>query len=149
MATTSVHRRSARTACGAALQFELQCDFASVRQGAVQLRAFLQGQDLLEPDIWACELAFVEACNNLVQHTPLVARLQPFGVRVNRTADEVELEISDFGPGFDLPERSDLPALDQENGRGLFLIRSVMSHVEYVRAETGNHFLMRLKVHSL
>ena len=146
MASTSLQRRNANPAPPNHLQFELLCDFASVRQGAEKLRGFLQAKGLLEADLWACELAFVEACNNVVQHTPAAHYLQPLCIKVTRTPAEVELQIQDEGPGFDFPESVDLPRAENENGRGLYLMRTLMSQVEYIRGDAGNCLVMKRKL---
>ena len=146
MASTSLHRRSASVAPPSNLEFQLECDFLSVRQGAEKLRAFLQTRGLLEADLWACELAFVEACNNVVQHASAAHYLQPMIIKVTRYEAEVELQIWDEGPGFELPEKVHLPRPDNENGRGLYLMRSLMSAVDYVRSEGGNCLVMKRRL---
>lgn len=64
-------------------------------------------------------------------------------VRVRSTVDErrLVLEVEDEGSGFDLEACTEDPTtpenLEREDGRGLFLMRSLMDNVERFRGE-GN-----------
>ncbi len=57
--------------------------------------------------------------------------------------DEVEVRITDHTAGFDLPEKIVLPPVDREKGRGLFLIQSMASEVEYLRGRRENCMVIR------
>src|SRR5687768_18480945 len=74
-----------------ALRLQFECSFAAVRAGAAKLRGFLEAYKLAETEIWACELAFVEGCNNAVQHTP--PKLQASGIVVEVTLGSAQLEL--------------------------------------------------------
>lgn len=71
-------------------------------------------------------------------------------VRLRASMDEIALvmEVEDEGTGFDLnacvvePREGD--NLDREDGRGLFLMRSLMDRVEMVSAESS---VVRLTLH--
>lgn len=71
-------------------------------------------------------------------------------VRVRASMDEraLVLEVEDEGTGFDLdacvivPDEHD--NIDREDGRGLFLMRSLMDRVEMVAAESS---VVRLTLH--
>lgn len=75
-------------------------------------------------------------------------RQEPYGDRrVYVTADLSRLEavfvVRDEGPGFDpslLPDPTDPANLEKVSGRGLFLIRTFMDHVEH--NEIGNQITM-------
>ena len=57
---------------------------------------------------------------------------------------EVRLRVTDHTDGFDLPAGPPSPpALDQEHGRGLFIIRSLMDEVRYERGGNANSLAMR------
>jgi anti-sigma regulatory factor (Ser/Thr protein kinase) len=47
--------------------------------------------------------------------------------------------------GFELPARIDPPGLNNERGRGLFIIRSVMDEITYDRRPEGNVLTLRKK----
>jgi anti-sigma regulatory factor (Ser/Thr protein kinase) len=57
----------------------------------------------------------------------------------------VELRIDDHTGGFELPRRAALPQDDQESGRGLYLIMSLMDHVGYVRSSDSANCLVLQK----
>jgi anti-sigma regulatory factor (Ser/Thr protein kinase) len=55
----------------------------------------------------------------------------------------IEMRVTDHTRGFDWAVAPSLPAPDSERGRGLFLIRSVMNHAEYIRGENENIMVLR------
>ena len=126
-----------------ALRMSLKCDYSAVRRGADQLRTFLTGYGLPEKDIWGCELAFVEGCNNAIQHNSRRSPGDSIQVEILCGPDEIELRISDRTPGFDWPAQVDLPPQEEESGRGLFIMNAVMDHVHYVRNGTSNCLVLK------
>jgi len=55
-------------------------------------------------------------------------------VRVEVGPDSLELSVEDEGPGFDptaVPDPTDTAHLEDENGRGLFLIRQLVDEVRF------------------
>jgi serine/threonine-protein kinase RsbW len=90
------------------------------------------------------ELAVSEACTNAIRHTADAdadAR-----VIVNFRVDDARLviEVKDQGTGFDMDEVP-LPEFDQhpEGGYGLYIIRTIMDEVQYVRGEDYNTLTMK------
>ncbi len=68
-------------------------------------------------------------------------------VEVNFCNDDMEIVITDEGPGFDpskLPDPTDPENLEKASGRGLLLIRTFMDHVEHNAA--GNQITMKKSV---
>ena len=125
------------------LRLHLDCTFAAVRSGAVQIRQYLATHGIAEKVIWACELAFVEGCNNAVQHTPAIHSSKKILIELSLLLGEVELRINDHSLGCDFPERATLPPADCESGRGLFLMRSLMDNVTYVRTDSSNCLVLK------
>jgi|SRR4051812_21320487 serine/threonine-protein kinase RsbW len=128
----------------ATLQLELGCDLPEVRRAAFQLRRFLKGLSFRERDLWDCELAFVDGCNNAVQHSAAPERQ----IQVNVTFEngQIELKISDTSEGFAWPESIKLPQPDAESGRGIYLIKSLMDQVSYVRDKSSNCLVLKKNV---
>jgi serine/threonine-protein kinase RsbW len=122
------------------LHLRIEREFAAVRRAAAQLRSFLSAHRLSEPELWACELAMVEACNNAVQHTRADP---PIEIDIRLRSGEIEIRINDQGSRFELPETSDLPPPGEESGRGLYLIRRLMDHVAQERAQSNNCLVLR------
>lgn len=144
--SASSERRSKRSPGGVPLRLQIECSFAAVRRCAVQIRGFLLANGLPEKDVWACELAFVEGCNNAVQHTPTSRIGKTLLVEMWCNATHVELRINDHTHGFDIPAETALPTPEQESGRGIFLMRSLMDHVDYIRNSSSNCLVLRKAV---
>ena len=88
-----------------------------------------------------CELALVEACNNLINHN----REIPGAILLHAQATPFDLTITirDTTPGFDWPHEPTLPEPSAERGRGIYLMHALMTQVEYRR--NGSHNELRLR----
>ncbi len=121
-----------------------KCDLSEARIATRILRAFLAEQGLDESEQFNCELCLAEACNNAVQYAGEA------GARHGITAEaicfpaSVELRVMDHTPGFDLRDRPASINPEGENGRGLFIVQSIMDEVRYYRG-TGSNTLVMLK----
>lgn len=71
-----------------------------------------------------------------------------FRLRAWREDGRLALEVADDGPGFDapLPSTEQLPPLDAENGRGLFLVRMLVDRCTIFTSDTGT--IVRCRVGS-
>jgi serine/threonine-protein kinase RsbW len=94
------------------------------------------------------ELALVEAVNNVIRHAYRGEAGHPVRVGFTLLDGRFSIEIED--EGLPMPRRSS-PALDfdpgdvanlPEGGMGLFIIHSVMDHVEFRRHEGRNSMVM-------
>jgi len=130
----------------ATLRFGLPCDLKKVREASEAVHAFLAEQGCGDEMLSACDLAFVEACNNAIQYAPEAARAQPVGVEIACSAEQLELRVSDHTRGFHWPERVELPPPESESGRGLFLIQSLMDSSQYLRGKNENVLVLRKAV---
>jgi serine/threonine-protein kinase RsbW len=120
-------------------------DFSQVRAAADQVKAFLLQHGCGETARSDCELAVVEACNNAIKHSLPRAAQEPVILEVLIHQTDIELRITDHGPGFAWPETIELPDAEHESGRGLYLIRLLMDSAEYVRGDGGNVLVLRKK----
>ena len=127
----------------AALRFVLPCDLSHVRQASQSVHQFLVEQGCGEDILTACDLALVEACNNAIQYVPESARTRHVAVEVIHTPEQLEVRVTDHTPGFEWPEKIELPAPESESGRGLFLIQSLMDSVLYLRGRGENTLVLR------
>jgi serine/threonine-protein kinase RsbW len=125
------------------LRLHLECNFAAVRRGAAQIRNFLSSRGVNEKEIWACELAFVEGCNNAVQHTPGIFASEKIVVELVMPHGEIELRIFDYSAGCEIPAVAALPPPENERGRGIFLMRSLMDNVSYIRKDSTNCLVLK------
>lgn len=114
-----------------------------MREATRRLRAFLVACGLPETDAEALELVCAEAANNAVRYVGEAGRAQPVVVEAILAEGAVELRVTDHTSGFDLPSEVDLPDCESESGRGLFLIRSIMDEVDYLRGRGENVLVAR------
>ena len=80
-------------------------------------------------------LAASEACANAVEH-PVGARAAAFEFEANHSADEVTIVVRDFG-------RWRAEEVNEARGRGLRLIKLLMTDVDVVRSGRGTEIVMR------
>jgi anti-sigma regulatory factor (Ser/Thr protein kinase) len=122
--------------------YELNPEITAVRPAASDFREWARRRigDSATAD---CELALVEACNNLIAHN-----VEPglISLRAEATHSEAVITIKDRTPGFKWPDEPTLPDAECERGRGIFLMHALMSHVEYHRKEGWNELRMRKRL---
>jgi serine phosphatase RsbU (regulator of sigma subunit)/anti-sigma regulatory factor (Ser/Thr protein kinase) len=124
------------------LRISIACELEKVRPAARAAREFLEGKDVAEEDVSACELALVEACNNAVLYAADAGRKCPVDLEIFCTENAIQLRVHDHTPGFKLTADASLPQEESESGRGLFIIRSMMNRVSYEIGSGGNTLLM-------
>jgi serine/threonine-protein kinase RsbW len=128
-----------------ALRLLLPCDLAQVRSAAEMVHNFLAEMGCHPQELMDCELTLVEACNNAIKYAQASARHKPVIIEVLWHKQEIELRVSDSGPGFDWPEPAPVPEPESERGRGIFLIQSLTDYANYFRSASGNILVMRKK----
>ena len=130
---------------GVSNRVAFKCDLAESRVATRILRAFLAEHGLDESEQFNCELCLAEACNNAVQYvTPEGATHAVIAEAIVLPAS-VELRVTDRTAGFELgPKRAKLDP-ERENGRGVFIIQSLMDEVHYYRSAGENTLVMRKK----
>jgi len=103
----------------------------------------LESRSYPDRDLFGVRLALEEALVNAIKHGNGMDPSKQ--VRVDCTFDEdrVTIVIEDEGPGFDVvsvPDPTSEENLDKPGGRGIMLMRSFMSRVEY--NDSGNRLLL-------
>jgi anti-sigma regulatory factor (Ser/Thr protein kinase) len=109
-------------------QVRLELSTASVPRAVRRARRAIEALDAFESDssvAFDIRLLISELVGNAVthcsqqnqEHVELVAAV---------VAETVRVEVSDGGPGFILGQERAEPAPDQESGRGLYLLRSLV-----------------------
>jgi serine phosphatase RsbU (regulator of sigma subunit)/anti-sigma regulatory factor (Ser/Thr protein kinase) len=126
----------------AALELWLPCRLTEVRPAALKISDFLREQALTPEEVQACELAVVEACNNAVQYSRPAAMGERVGVEVLCDAASARFYVHDHTAGFEWPATLELPDPEQDRGRGLFLIRSLMDDAQYFRGQGANYLML-------
>jgi serine phosphatase RsbU (regulator of sigma subunit)/anti-sigma regulatory factor (Ser/Thr protein kinase) len=125
------------------LRVETACEFAAVRAAVSQIALWLGELGLPEADLGAWELSLIEAGNNAVKYSTPEARRLPISFELSSGARDLEARVTDRTPGFEWPAEVTLPAPDAEHGRGLYLIKSLMDEVAYLRHPGQNILLLR------
>ena len=108
-----------------------------------ELLNHLQRRQWVEHDIFGVHLAVEEALVNAIKHGNQNDQNKKVHIVYKMSDDAVRIEITDEGPGFnpsDVPDPTDDDNLEVPSGRGLMLMRSFMSLVEF--NERGNGVIM-------
>ena len=103
----------------------------------------LEYHDWVPHDIFGVHLAVEEALANAIHHGNRLDASKSVRVVFKVSPTRVRIEVHDEGQGFrpaDVPDPTDDEHLNVPNGRGVMLMRSYMSLVEY--NETGNCVIM-------
>ena len=119
------------------------CDLGAIRDAARAIRAFLEQSGVAPDEIDAWELVAVEAGNNAVDNVGPQGIEHPVDLCLEVGPTYVELRVHDHTPGFDLPEHAELPDPLSENGRGLFLMRTLTDRMSYLRGPDRNTLVLR------
>lgn len=94
-------------------------------------------------DAFGIRLALDEAIVNAIKHGNGFSPDKTVRVKCLIEDQLLQVEIEDQGPGFcleDVPDPTEEENLERPCGRGIMLMRSFMSHVEY--SPTGNRVLL-------
>jgi len=125
------------------LRLEAGCDYSAVRTAAQTARQWLAEKKLTENELAELELLLVEVGNNAVKHATTETHKQNIVFDITVGEFEIEIQVTDHTPGFDWPEQIDLPDVESEHGRGLFLIQSLTDHANYLRSRRENVTVLR------
>ncbi len=85
-------------------------------------------------EIFSVRLALEEAIVNAIKHGNRLDDRKQVRVACKMSADRLWIKVSDEGPGFDprqVPDPTDPSNLENPGGRGIMLMRSYMTRVEY------------------
>lgn len=121
------------------------CDLRESREVSRCVRQFLAAVPLPEEDLHAWELMVTEAANNATEYATEEGRKLQNRLEIICQDNEIEIRLTDHTAGFDMPVPAELPSIDSEKGRGLFLIQSLADSVEYLRGREENCLVIRKK----
>jgi serine/threonine-protein kinase RsbW len=91
-----------------------------------------------------------EAVNNAIVHGNKCDPDKKVVIRCVVNKKTLTISVKDEGKGFDsesLQDPRDEKNLLKENGRGVFLMRSLMDKVKFKRLKTGSVAVMQVKLH--
>jgi anti-sigma regulatory factor (Ser/Thr protein kinase) len=121
-------------------ELELPPVLAAIRPAAVRFRewAVCHANEAAAAD---CELALVEACNNLINHNAGIR--DAISIRAEASPFDLTITIRDTTAGFDWPSEPTLPDSSSERGRGIYLMHALMTQVQYTRDPSHNELRLR------
>ncbi len=125
------------------LRRSLACDLVEVRPAVRSIHDFLAEQGWGENDRRYFDLALAEACNNAIEYVAGTGKPRPITIEAVSDAVQVEFRVHDHTPGFDWPEKTELPPSESESGRGLHLMAARMDYVGYFRGRGENVLVLR------
>lgn len=144
-----VRRRRVPDASGATVQVSLRVpsDVACIEEVVdLLMRHCCTGAWLGRRLRFNLRVATAEALANAIVAGNLEDRSKWVQVQAEVRGDQIRIEVTDQGPGFD-PETISAPVLpedlDRANGRGLFLIRHLVDDVRF--NAQGNSICMTLR----
>lgn len=93
-------------------------------------------------------LVLTEAVVNAIKHANISDINDEVHIRISVSDKELLIRVYDNGQGFDLNlvPCNGCPDPLNEQGRGIFIIRSLMDSVEYKKADGGNVLEMKKKL---
>lgn len=86
--------------------------------------------NLTEETMRHLNISLIEAVDNAIFHAHHKNLGKEIEVRITNDAKKIIVEVKDEGEGFDI-EKIPTPSIDQINGRGVFIIKSLMNKVGY------------------
>jgi serine/threonine-protein kinase RsbW len=116
---------------------------AEVRRIQDDIEAMLSANAFGESDLFAVKLAVEEALVNAIKHGNQMDPDKMVRVRYWVKDEQFQIHISDQGPGFnpaELPDPTDDWNLEKPCGRGVLLIKSFMTTVDFLGC--GNEVVM-------
>jgi serine/threonine-protein kinase RsbW len=113
------------------------------REVQERIMGLLETRSYPDRDLFGVRLALEEAIVNAIKHGNGMDPSKEVRIDCSFDDDRVTIVIEDEGPGFDVtsvPDPTSEENLDKPGGRGIMLMRSFMSRVEY--NDSGNRLLL-------
>ncbi len=124
-------------------QLRIPSDTSATSSAIEPLLERLQHDAWTERDVFGVHLAVEEALVNAIKHGNRENTDKSVDIEFRTRGDCVQIEIADEGPRFDpssVPDPTTAEHVDEPNGRGIMLMRSFMSRVEF--NARGNRVLL-------
>ena len=89
-------------------------------------------------------LVLTEAMANAIQHANEGDPAKEVHIEISTVSQRLIIKVFDFGPGFDVEQYIKPRHPLEENGRGIYLIHTIMDEISYNSTEEG-HVLEMVK----
>ncbi|MBL4863222.1 MAG: ATP-binding protein [Crocinitomicaceae bacterium] len=109
-------------------------DFGSINKVEVLIDKVCEKLDVNEDYYGNVLIAVTEAVNNAIQHGNKMQADLEVDLAVGDKETDFCFSVQDYGEGFDyenLPDPTAPENIEKENGRGIFLMRSLAEDVEF------------------
>jgi len=112
---------------------EVSADLLEVRRLAAFLREACAAAGVEETAAFDCELALVEAANNIVEHGYVGQGGGTIAIEIRAEQDRMNIVLTDRGSPVpkDFFNRCRIVPLDAEEGRGCGIIQSCIDEIDY------------------
>ena len=108
---------------------------------ALTLRNYSGDREKLAFDL---NLVLTEAMANAIQHANEGDPAKEVHIEISTVSQRLIIKVFDFGPGFDVEQYIKPRHPLEENGRGIYLIHTIMDEISYNSTEDG-HVLEMVK----
>lgn len=125
------------------LKTTIPSDTAAAQQIQERIVALLESLDYSTRDVFSVRLALEEALVNAIKHGNRMDPRKTVRIDCLVNSSSVRIEIEDEGSGFnlaDVPDPTTDENLERPCGRGIMLMRSFMTTVQYLGC--GNRVVM-------
>jgi len=125
------------------LETTIPSDCCAGREVMNRVLGELESVDWIQDELFGVQLAFEEAIVNAIRHGNRQDTAKQVHVRCKLSRDRLRIEIEDEGEGFnplEVPDPTEEGNLEMPSGRGIMLMRSFMTRVEY--NDQGNRVIM-------
>ena len=115
-------------------RLRIPSDTSATSEAIEPLLARMQTDAWDDRDVFGVHLAVEEALVNAIKHGNGECAEKSVAIEYRTSDDCVQIEIADEGRGFDphaVPDPTSAEHIDQPNGRGILIMRTYMSRVEY------------------
>ena len=120
----------------------------AVADAAAAVTDFIRNCGVSEESAFGIEMALREAVTNAMVHGNHEDENKSVEVIFNCHDNELEVEVRDQGEGFDpsrVPDPTNAENLLKTSGRGIFLMRTFMDHIEWLNRPEGGTAVRMMK----
>ncbi len=83
-------------------------------------------------------LVLTEAMANAIQHANEGDPAKEVHIEISTVSQRLTIKVFDFGPGFDVEQYIEPRHPLEENGRGIYLIHTIMDEISYNPTDEGH-----------
>lgn len=116
------------------LRFEVSSSLEEIPQATKRIFDFLNPLNLNESDRFDLRLSFEEILINAMKHGNGYRKEVPVRVAAAYDAAEIRISVEDQGKGFNverLKDPTESTNIEAYSGRGVYLVKHLMSRLEY------------------